>query len=384
MTRKHSIEHVMALVQQKFPGYVVLSTDYGGINAPMSLNCPRHGPFSARLGDITRGHGCPACGQEKQRQKRMATTKVKTLEALQRLHPALTFPYFDEEYAGTTSWVTVRCPLHGDVRKQPHKMITSKQGCPQCGAEASTLSRTYTLAEVLDRFKRTHGNRYNYSKVTLSGYMNHVTIICETHGEFRQSPQQHNAGQGCPKCAPIGRKQNQIKPFGAYVAKASNAHSSKYTYIEDSYTGFSGKVEVVCPVHGSFFANGFDHLYGSGCPQCSTRGFKPHLPAWFYIYIIDSVGVSNVGFGITNDINRRDSDHQMTFRGAGVTGLLLHAWEFNSGQQCKELESTVLRKFNSVDTGLSGFRREATSLNNLTELFSFVSNFHTTQTKIPA
>lgn len=384
MTKKHTIEHVRSVIGAQFPGYSLLSADYSGVGQQLLLTCPRHGQFNARFGDLARGHGCPTCGREKQIKTRISRTKVKTLEALQRLHPNLTFPFFDAEYTCTTSWITVRCPLHGDVRKQPHKMISRKDGCPLCGAERSRLSRTYTHDEVLSNFTSSHGSRYDYSKVILNGYMTPVTIICRIHGEFQQSPQQHSAGQGCPKCAPLGRKQNQIKPFDEYVDKANRTHANKYSYVESSYTGFSGKVEVVCPSHGPFFANGFDHLYGSGCPQCSMGGFKPHLPAWLYVYQINVGGVESVGFGITNDITRRDYVHQITFRAGGATGTLLGTWYFASGQKCRELESEILKKFDSFDTGLSGFHREATFPNNLQPLISFVSSFHAAHREIPA
>jgi hypothetical protein len=54
--------------------------------------------------------------------------------------------------------------------------------------------------EIVNRFKKIHGNRYDYSKVKYTGYNNNVNIICPTHGEFLQRVDVHLIGTGCPKC----------------------------------------------------------------------------------------------------------------------------------------------------------------------------------------
>lgn len=46
-----------------------------------------------------------------------------------------------------------------------------------------------------------HGRRYGYSEVNYSTMSQLVTIICEDHGEFKQTAKVHLAGSGCPKCA---------------------------------------------------------------------------------------------------------------------------------------------------------------------------------------
>lgn len=44
------------------------------------------------------------------------------------------------------------------------------------------------------------GNEYDYSKLTYNGNHKNVTIICNVHGEFNQSYDNHLQGAGCPKC----------------------------------------------------------------------------------------------------------------------------------------------------------------------------------------
>ena len=46
-------------------------------------------------------------------------------------------------------------------------------------------------------------------------------------------------------------------------------HGDKYSYEKVEYKDTSTKIEIVCPVHGSFFQLPGSHLNGSGCRECS-------------------------------------------------------------------------------------------------------------------
>lgn len=57
---------------------------------------------------------------------------------------------------------------------------------------------------ILDRFKETHNDRYDYSLVEYKGINKKVEIICKEHGSFWQGPESHFNGQGCPSCSKTG------------------------------------------------------------------------------------------------------------------------------------------------------------------------------------
>jgi hypothetical protein len=46
----------------------------------------------------------------------------------------------------------------------------------------------------------THDNKYNYELVEYKNSLTKIKIICKTHGEFKQVPNAHLMGQGCPIC----------------------------------------------------------------------------------------------------------------------------------------------------------------------------------------
>ena len=54
-----------------------------------------------------------------------------------------------------------------------------------------------------------HGETYDYSKVVYTKSRVKVTIICLTHGVYKQTPNGHLLGKGCQKCGDITRGVNQ-------------------------------------------------------------------------------------------------------------------------------------------------------------------------------
>jgi hypothetical protein len=69
----------------------------------------------------------------------------------------------------------------------------------------------YSKEEVIEKARKIHGNKYDYSKVNFKKVTDKVIIICPEHGEFIQEMRQHYRGQGCPKC---GVDSRIIKRFG--------------------------------------------------------------------------------------------------------------------------------------------------------------------------
>lgn len=64
------------------------------------------------------------------------------------------------------------------------------------------LSHTWrVLAETfIEGAIKVHGGKYDYSKVVYKNNATHVLIVCPEHGEFKQTPNMHLGGRGCPYC----------------------------------------------------------------------------------------------------------------------------------------------------------------------------------------
>lgn len=70
-----------------------------------------------------------------------------------------------------------------------------------------------TQDSFIERAKKIHGDKYDYSKSVYKNTGTKITIICPEHGEFLQSPNKHTVRkQGCRKCALIKNGKNAAKP----------------------------------------------------------------------------------------------------------------------------------------------------------------------------
>jgi hypothetical protein len=60
-------------------------------------------------------------------------------------------------------------------------------------------------------------------------------------------------------------KKHTIETF---IAKSILKHDTFYDYSKTIYINVMSKLEIICPLHGPFWQNAYDHLVGCGCPEC--------------------------------------------------------------------------------------------------------------------
>jgi len=165
------------------------------------------------------------------------------------------------------------------------------------------IERSSSTMEFIEDAKRVHGDSYCYDKVKYEGTVVKVIITCSNHGDFLQMPKNHLKGDGCRRCGIIQAQKTRIKKIdtNAFIQEAYDTHGPLYNYSQTDYKNRSTKIEIICPIHGSFFQTPSSHLRGSGCPQCkgmvcypsdwviekakSTYGDKYHI-----IRLMKSVG----------------------------------------------------------------------------------------------
>lgn len=130
--------------------------------------------------------------------------------------------------------------------------------------------------KFVEKARKVHGDKYDYSKAEYIDCNTKVCIICPGHGEFWQKPSKHLSGKGCPKC--LHPKPNITTE--EFIEKAKQIHGDKYDYSKVEFVNMSTKVCIICPVHGEFWQRPTEHLRGCGCYKCKmlkswdTRGRK--------------------------------------------------------------------------------------------------------------
>ena len=58
-----------------------------------------------------------------------------------------------------------------------------------------------------------------------------------------------------------------------FIEKAKLIHGNKYDYSKTIYKNANTKIEIICPVHNSFYMKPSDHIgpRACGCPKCSIE-----------------------------------------------------------------------------------------------------------------
>ena len=210
--------------------------------------CPIHGEFEQMADNHLRGSGCPKCaGTEKK------TTEQFIQEAI-KIH-GIRYDYSKVNYINANTKVCIICPEHGEFWQEPHSHLNGN-GCGKC------VGKGFTTEEFIEKARKIHGNKYDYSKVDYKGAKIKVCIICPRCGEFWQTPDSHlNRGSGCNIC-------NLAMTTEEFIKKANSVHNYTYDYSKTEYTRTHNKVCIICPKHGEFWQTPNGHLGGDGCPKC--------------------------------------------------------------------------------------------------------------------
>lgn len=194
------------------------------------------------------------------------------------------YDYSITKYTIVRNNIEIICPIHGIFIQ---KALTHLQGsgCPKCVGKF--LDQDY----FIEKSKKIHGDKYDYSNVKYCGNKKHVEIICPKHGSFWQTPNMHLRKNGCPKCF---REQTTI-PKEKVLELMKSTHLDKYDYSKTIINkNISEKVCITCPKHGDFWQSPGNHIYlKHGCPLCRLKAqteiymfFKNKFPdiTWIWEY----------------------------------------------------------------------------------------------------
>jgi len=121
--------------------------------------------------------------------------------------------------------------------------------------------------QVIESFRQTHGNKYDYSKVEYVGIHDKVIIVCPEHGEFLQAPSNHKGGAGCNACSTKYRKPRHSPEY--WLDKFKSVHGDRFDYSKSEITKGRSKITIICSIHGEFEMEPKYHANGRMCSKCS-------------------------------------------------------------------------------------------------------------------
>ena len=217
--------------------------------------CKTHGPFKQTPNShLSNGCGCKICSGCYKSNTEEFITKAQLIHGTH-------YDYSLVDYKTVDKKVTIVCKSHGPFELTPNNHLTGN-GCFKCGHKMFV----FTNEDFIKESMKIHGNLYDYSLSNYTKMGDKLTIICQQHGPFEQTPSNHITHlQGCGICG--GHYNSNTDEF---IEKATNVHGTKYNYSKVDYTVNSESVIIGCDKHGDFLQQPRTHLSGSGCDLCGN------------------------------------------------------------------------------------------------------------------
>jgi len=257
------------------------AVDYINNSIKVNIRCPVHGLFSQLPSSHIRkpsGAGCPKCGNIRHGEKSRLTSDEFLIRA--REAHGNKYDYSLSVYKNRSEKIIIICPIHGPFKQKAGCHIDG-DSCPSCARDARHDKMRST--RFIEAAHNKHGDKYDYSKCVYQRNKEEVVIICPKHGEFKQIPNSHLNGRGCPQCGTEAIVTNLRLSFSEFFERATQKHGDRYVYDKLTYVDFKTKFRIICAKHGEFWQSPECHLLGSGCHKCSLSSFQLDV----YNYLID-------------------------------------------------------------------------------------------------
>lgn len=167
--------------------YDYSKVEYIKAHEKVIIICKMHGEFLQKAYCHLNGYGCPKCG---------GTKKLTTKEFIQKakLIHGDEYDYSKSKYIVNNIKVEIICKNHNSFWQKPNYHLLG-QGCSKCYG-----NRKLTKENFIKKAKKIHNNKYDYSSVDYKNNRTKIDIICLDHGIFKQKPNTHLNGSGCPLC----------------------------------------------------------------------------------------------------------------------------------------------------------------------------------------
>jgi hypothetical protein len=226
--------------------------DYSKVNyikatKKIIIICKIHKEFLQEANSHLNGVGCPVCGGCIQ------SNTNEFIEKANKIHN-YRYDYSKVDYKKANTKIIIICNEHGEFLQTPNGHL-DKKGCHECGG-----SKPLNTNSFIEKAVKIHGNKYNYSKVNYKNHMTNIIIICEKHGEFLQTPNNHLAGACCNKCIGNQFSKPQIQWLellmninNIYIQHALNDGEFKIPDVKYKVDGYCKETNTIYEFHGNYW-----------------------------------------------------------------------------------------------------------------------------------
>ena len=213
--------------------YDYSKVEYVNSSVPVCIICPDHGEFWQTPHNHLNSTGCKKCKSNKH--LGVKDSLESFIEKAHKIHGDK-YDYSKVEYVNSTTPVCIICPEHGEFWQTPsnHTNKIHPKGCDKCNRLKHSNDEKISKEEFIERARKIHGDKYDYSKVEYVNFHTKICIICPDHGEFWQTPSHHLRNEGCPICN-FSKLELDIENFCKnnnikYISQYNPNWAKKYRY----------------------------------------------------------------------------------------------------------------------------------------------------------
>lgn len=182
----------------------------------VQIVCRIHGIFDVLPAHHTHGVGCRFCYFESNRKGRAHFLKQSAAAHGDQFDYSMV-----PETLKSSDKVPIRCKVHDRWFEQlASAHVHGHVGCNDCLSNklsgpahlrGKLKSDDVLLSQFVTRAIAVHGNTFSYERFVYQGAAKKGEIICNLHGSFNQTPNNHLRGCSCPQCANEAKHRDSFK-----------------------------------------------------------------------------------------------------------------------------------------------------------------------------
>ena len=238
--------------------YDYSNAEYQNYQSILNIKCPDHGYFESKAANHIRGSGCGKCASIKRSVSRVKKG-YQWIEDFKKVHGDF-YIYDKSVFKNSDTPIEIICPLHRAFWLSPVSHMKGF-GCLLC------LGRRVSLKDYIDRARKVHGLKYDYSETEIKKIDSHISIICRVHGKIKIHANSHLNGHGCKACSIEKKRKSLEKLISEFVSVQGYYYNYDFVIYKDS----KSLLKIQCPKHGMFTQRARTHRLGGQCPKCRSR-----------------------------------------------------------------------------------------------------------------
>ena len=260
-------EAISALIEIHGDKYSYKETKYVSAKNDIRIFCNTcRQYFWQNYGVHIRGSGCPDCAKITREETKLITSGARILSKLKdKFRGYLDFS--KSVYEGTYVDLEVECVFHGTFWKTPDSLLYTEHRCPDCA-----FSRKLSKEEVVARFIKRHGDKFDYSSFEYISAKAPFELVCPKHGPFWTTAANHYESD-CFECSfdnKIYAKHDCVLNTETVIEMFREIWGNRYQYDKFIYIRSNIHAEIGCRKHGYFRQTPNTH-YRSGCRKCADE-----------------------------------------------------------------------------------------------------------------